>query len=327
MENITSASMELKSKKNTNAIKRSRFLREKLLPFVLLLPTLIAIGILVYAFIFWTIYISFSNWNTASLDLSFAGLKNYIYLFNDYRFQADFRNTIVFTIMYIISAIVLGLGLAVFLDSRLKGESFFRNLFIFPMSVSFIVSGVAWQWLLNPSTGYNKILESFGMEDLPLWYVNTEILFPIPFGQIEFGIPMAQFSILIAILWQTSGYAMALFLAGLRSVSEDVREAGRIDGASEFRILWKIVIPMLRPVTVSVIIIVTHISLKIFDLILVMTGPGAAFVTDMPGINMYETTFKGQQYAHGAVIAVMMLVLVSLFIIPYLINSHRKEEG
>lgn len=306
--------------------KKRRFLADKLLPFLLLLPSFAAIGVLVYAFIIWTGYVSLSNWNQTLMDLSFAGFKNYAYLFQDYRFQADFRNTIVFTAMFVLSGTVLGLLLAVLLDSHVKGEAFFRNLFVFPMSISFIVSGVAWQWLLNPSSGFNKIFQSVGVENPPLWYVDTKILLAVPVGEIEFGIPVAQFSILIAVLWQISGFAMAMFLSGLRTIPDDVREAGRIDGASEFQVFYKIILPMLRPITVSVVIILGHISLKIFDLVYVMTGPGAAFVTDMPGIHMFETTFRGNQYAQGAVIAIMMLLFVSILIVPYLISSRRKED-
>lgn len=311
---------------NIISTKQRRFLSDKLLPFLLFLPSLAAIGIFVYAFILWTAYVSFSNWNQALMDLSFAGLKNYAYLFQDYRFQASFRNTIVFTAMFIVSGTVLGVVVAVLLDSKLKGEVFFRNLFIFPMSISFIVSGVAWQWLLNPASGVNKIFRAFGVEEPPLWYINTKILLPLPTGEIEFGIPVAQISILIAVLWQISGFAMAMFLAGLRAVPDDLREAGRIDGASEFLIFRKIILPMLRPITVSVVIILGHISLKIFDLVYVMTGPGAGFVTDMPGIYMFETTFRGHQYGQGAVIAIIMLLFVSILIVPYLISSRRKEE-
>ncbi len=305
--------------------KRRRFVTERLLPFLLLLPSFAAVGIFIYGFILWTGYVSFSNWNSALMDLSFGGLKNYLYLFNDFRFQADFRNTIVFTALFIVTSVIIGMMLAVFLDAGIKGETFFRNLFVFPMAVSFIVTGVVWQWLLNPSTGFNKILQAIGVDEPPLWYVDPTIKLAFPFGQIEFGIPVAQLSILTAVLWQMSGFVMAMFLSGLRAIPDELREAARLDGASEFQIFTKVVLPLLRPVTVSAVIIVGHISLKIFDLVYVMTGPGAAFVTDMPGIYMFETTFRGHHYGQGAAIATIMLALVSLLIVPYLISSRRRE--
>src|SRR5699024_4272927 len=119
----------------------------------------ILILIFVYGFIGWTGYVSVSNWSTLVPDFSFAGLQNYINLFQDYRFQSDLRNTIFFTIFFIGLVIVMGLGLGILIDQKLKGESLFRNIFLFPMALSFIVTGVVWQWLLNPSTGFNQFLK------------------------------------------------------------------------------------------------------------------------------------------------------------------------
>ncbi len=289
-----------------------------------LMPSIILILIFVYGFIGWTGYVSVSNWNTLTPDFSFAGLKNYLFLFQDFRFQADLRNTVFFTIFFIGLVIVMGLGLGILIDQKLKGESFFRNIFLFPMALSFIVTGVVWQWLLNPSTGFNQFLKFFGIT--PKWYTDTNILAGFEWGSIEFGIPVAIIAVVIAAVWQMTGFSLAMYLAGLRGIPDELREAARIDGASEFQIYWKVVIPMLMPITVSVIIIMAHISLKIFDLIYAMTGSGANFVTDVPAVYMFETTFKGHYYANGAAIAIIMLLLVAVFIIPYLWNSRRGGQ-
>nr|WP_245799395.1 sugar ABC transporter permease [Virgibacillus siamensis] len=288
------------------------------------MPSIILILIFVYGFIGWTGYVSVSNWNTLTPDFSFAGLKNYLFLFQDFRFQADLRNTVFFTIFFIGLVIVMGLGLGILIDQKLKGESFFRNIFLFPMALSFIVTGVVWQWLLNPSTGFNQFLKFFGIT--PKWYTDTNILAGFEWGSIEFGIPVAIIAVVIAAVWQMTGFSLAMYLAGLRGIPDELREAARIDGASEFQIYWKVVIPMLMPITVSVIIIMAHISLKIFDLIYAMTGSGANFVTDVPAVYMFETTFKGHYYANGAAIAIIMLLLVAVFIIPYLWNSRRGGQ-
>ncbi|MCP8617563.1 carbohydrate ABC transporter permease [Salirhabdus salicampi] len=289
-----------------------------------LMPSFLLIVIFVYGFIGWTGYVSVSNWNSIVQDLSFAGLKNYIYLFQDYRFQADLRNTLFFTILFIGLIIILGLTLAVLLDKQLKGESIFRNIFFFPMALSFVVTGVVWQWLLNPSTGINNFLQTFGIQ--PKWYTDTNILAGFQWGKIEFGVPVAIIAVVIAAVWQMTGFALAMYLAGLRGIPEEIREAARIDGASELYIYRKVVIPQLRPITVSVIIIMAHISLKIFDLIYAMTGPGANFVTDVPGVYMFETTFRGNYYANGAAIAIIMLLTVAIFIVPYLWNARRGSS-
>ncbi|WP_425590140.1 carbohydrate ABC transporter permease [Guptibacillus hwajinpoensis] len=289
-----------------------------------LIPSILLVGVFVYGFIGWTGYVSLSNWNSLVPDFSFVGLKNYLYLFSDFRFQADLRNTLFFTIMFILAVIVVGQFLAVLLDQKIQQESLFRNIFFFPMALSFVVTGVVWQWLLNPSTGVNLFLGKLGLDSK--WYTDTTIFPAIGWGKIEFGIPIAMIAVVIAAVWQMTGFSVAMYLAGLRGVPEEVREAARMDGANEFQVYWKIIMPILRPITVSVIIIMAHISLKIFDLIYAMTGPGANFVTDVPGVYMYETTFRGNYYANGAAIAVVMLLAVAIFIVPYLWSS-RKEEA
>lgn len=307
--------------------KARRRRRGRLVPILMVLPSFVAIAIFVYGFIGWSGYVSFTDWNTLARNLDFAGWKNYLFLFQDFRFQSDLRNTFVFTLLFIAVTISFGLLLAVLVDRKIRAESLFRNIFIFPMALSFIVTGVVWQWILNPSTGVNLILKAIGLTDVPKWYVSTGIIPGFRFGQIELGLPVALIAVVIATVWQLSGFAMAMYLAGLRGIPEEWKEAARVDGAGEWTIFRRILLPQLRPITVSLIIMLTHISLKIFDLIYAMTGPGAMFVTDMPGVYMFETTFRGNHYAQGAAISMVMLVLISLLIVPYLLSSMRKEEA
>lgn len=308
--------------KGEKASKKS-YSSDQWMALAFLLPSFLLIIIFVYGFIGWTGYVSLSNWNSLIPDFSFAGLKNYMYLFSDFRFQADLRNTLFFTILFIGLVILFGLSLAILLDQKLKGESIFRNIFFFPMALSFVVTGVVWQWLLNPSTGINLFLNTFGIT--PKWYTDTNILAGFQWGQIEFGLPAALIAVGIAAVWQMTGFSLAMYIAGLRAIPDETREAARMDGASEFQIYRQIILPQLRPITVSVIIIMAHISLKIFDLIYSMTGPGANFVTDVPGVYMFETTFRGNYYANGAAIAIIMLLSVAIFIVPYLLNSRKGE--
>lgn len=306
-------------------IKRKRRLtKDQWTAIAFLIPSFLLILVFVYGFIGWTGYVSLSNWNTLVPDFSFAGLKNYIFLFQDFRFQADLRNTLFFTVLFIGLVIILGMGIAILIDQKLKGESIFRNIFLFPMALSFIVTGVVWQWLLNPSTGFNHFLSKVGIE--PKWYTDTNVLAGFEWGNIEFGLPVAIIAVVIAAVWQMTGFSLAMYLAGLRGIPEELREAARMDGASEFQVYRKVVLPMLLPITVSVIIIMAHISLKIFDLIYAMTGSGANFVTDVPGVYMFETTFRGNYYANGAAIAIIMLLLVAIFIVPYLWNSRKGDQ-
>jgi glucose/mannose transport system permease protein len=285
--------------------------RDQLLAVLLLVPSLLAVGVFVYGFIAWTSYVAFSHWNTFIPDLSFAGMRNFVALFQNLRFQIDLRNTVVFTVTFAVGCLAIGLLLAIALDQRVRGEALFRNIFLFPMSISFIVSGTIWQWLLNPSTGVNLLLDAVGLGRFRSpWYTAPSI---------------AIFSVVLAALWQLSGFTMAMYLAGLRGIPDDLREAARVDGASELQLYRHIVLPLLAPITLSAVIVLGHISLKIFDLVYAMTGSGPAFSTDVPGIFMFETTFRGNRFAEGAAIAVIMLLMIAVVIVPYLIYSTRAE--
>ncbi|HEX7066381.1 MAG TPA: sugar ABC transporter permease [Bacillales bacterium] len=306
------------NKKGSKPLSRDRWLAV-----LFLLPSLLLIAVFVYGFIGWTGYVSFSNWNSLIPDLSFAGLDNYFYIFQTFRFQSDIRNMIFFTVFFIAVVVFLGQFLAILLDQKIKGESIFRNIFLFPMALSFVVTGVVWRWVLNPKTGVNLILDNFGWT--PEWYTNTAVVPSWDIFQIQFGLPLALISVIIAAAWQMTGFSLAMYLAGLRGIPDEHREAARIDGANERQVYFKVILPQLKPITFGVIVMMLHISLKIFDLIYTMTGPGANFVTDMPAVYMFNATFQGNFYAQGAAIAIVMLLLVAIFIVPYLIRSRKGE--
>ena len=300
--------------------------RERIGILLLIAPAVIAVGIFVYGFIAWTFFISLTKWNSMIPDFTFVGLYNYGRLFQTLRFQADLRNTLVFTVLFLLACLTIGLTLAVLLDRGLRGEGFFRSVYLFPMAISFVVTGVVWQWLFNPRTGINLLFQALGLEFLQSrWYTDPTILFATPVGRIKFGIPVALIPVVVAATWQMSGFTMAMYLAGLRGIPDELREAARVDGASEMQIFRYVIFPLLRPITLSATIVLGHISLKIFDLVFTMTGSGPAFATDVPGIFMFETTFRGNHFAQGAAIAIIMLIMVALVIVPYLFYSIRGE--
>ncbi len=299
--------------------QRARFDRDRILSVVLIAPSIIAIAIFVYGFIGWTAYVSLTKWDDLFPDFTFVGLHNFERLLDNVRFQQDVINTAVFTFAFLVGSIGVGLGLAILLDQRIRGESIFRNIFLFPMAVSFIVTGVVWRWLENPNSGINKI---FDLTINPL--IGLIGLQPIHSGWFidpQIGIV----AVAIAAGWQMSGYIMALYLAGLRAIPEDLREAARVDGATEVGIYRHIIMPLLTPITLSAVIILGHISLKIFDLTASMTGPGPGFIDDVPAFFMFDTTFRGNHFAQGAAIAVFLLVSVSVLVVPYLVYSVRTE--
>lgn len=300
-------------------MKHKKRMKSNITAKLVLLPTIIAIAVFVYGFIIYTVRLSFSNWNSLIKDMSFAGWKNYSDVFKSFRFQSDIRNMICYTVLFIAVTIILGMVIAIVLDKGLKGTGFFRMTFLIPMAISAVVTGVAWRWILNPEAGVN-ILFNWNFK----WYTDTSVIPSFKAGNIELGFPVAILGLVIAAFWQMSGFAITNFLSGLAGISEDIKEAARVDGASKWVIYTKIVIPMMKPVILSVFILMFQISLKVFDLIYTMTGAGPNYVTDMPAINMYETTFRGMFYAQGAVIAVCMLLIVAAFVIPYQLLT-RKE--
>ncbi|MCO5215386.1 MAG: sugar ABC transporter permease [Thermomicrobiales bacterium] len=309
---------------------------------LLLSPSVILLAIFVYGFIGTTVWISMSNWDTAIIDWSIIDpfWKVYDSLFHMTRFQINIRNTLIFTVFFLILAVGLGLTFAILLDRHMPGNALFRNVFLFPYALSFVVTGVAWRWIFNPETGINIlfntlginwVLEKFGMGPFaPKWITDPRVMgdlgnwLPLPdFIKAQLGFPMAMLPVIIAAVWQLSGFAMAMYLSGLAAISDDVREAASLDGAGTIQLYRDIMIPLLKPITISTLIILGHVSLKIFDLVYAMSGRGPGYATEVPGIFMFDKTFKVLEYNTGAAASVVMLFMVSLVIVPYLARSMK----
>ncbi|MGN6031598.1 MAG: carbohydrate ABC transporter permease [Thermomicrobiales bacterium] len=320
---------------------RRRLIPERLLSPLILAPSLIALFIFVYGFIGLTFWVSLSNWRTPKRDLSLIEplWEMYRRLFTTTRFQIDIRNTIVFTVFFLIGSVGVGLLLAIALDQSIPARGLIRNIFLFPYALSFVVTGVAWRWIFNPDSGITLLLDHLGINWLlgkvglgPLhvdWLISPRILGDIPMPdavKAQIGIPVAMIPVIIAAVWQLSGFAMAMYLAGLGTISHDIREAAALDGASLYRTYKDIIIPLLKPITISVMIILGHISLKIFDLVFAMSGKGPGFATDVPGIFVFEQTFGANKYNLGAAASIVMLALIAIVIVPYLARSLREVE-
>jgi glucose/mannose transport system permease protein len=317
------------------AARRTRWLTpDRLTAILMISPSVIAIAIFVYGFIGWTGYVSLTKWSGITPDYTIVGLKNYADIFNTARFQTDIRNTIVFTLFFLVGCLALGLLLAMMIDAHVKGEAIFRSIYIFPMALSFIVTGVAWLWLFTPGrvpddpTGINLLFHNLGLDALQGQWITTPVVVPgwyPDWSKTRLGVPLAMIPVIVAAIWQMSGFTMAMYLAGLRGISEEIKEAARVDGATEWQIFRHVILPLLQPVTLSAVIILGHISLKIFDLILTMTHGGPGNATDVPGVFMYDITFNANKIAQGAAVAIVMLLLVATLIIPYLVYNARTE--
>lgn len=283
---------------------------------LLVLPSLIALAVFVYGFLGWNVRVSFTSWRGLTPKYDNVGVANYADLLNNERFQLDVSHIWKFTLVFVGGSLVLGFLMAMLLEKGIRGEGFFRSVFLFPMAISFIATGIIWRWLLDngsgPSTaGLNRLAANLGLGFLRSdWYKS--------------GSSWAVTAIALPAGWALSGYIMALFLAGMRGVPDELREAARVDGATEPRVFWYVVRPMLLPVTMSAVVILAHISLKTFDLFYAM-APNNLQV-DTPALNMWFSTFGGYFFARGATIATLLLLGVALVIVPYIWYTIRTER-
>ena len=284
--------------------------------FFFVLPSILLVAIFVYGMIGYTFRVAFSKRvNAWTKGWGWSGFKNFSGLFEDPEFTHAFGNLIKFTGIFMIGCLLSGLIMALLLEKGIKGEGFFRSIYLYPMAISFIAMGTSWRWLMDTarddkSTGLNMVFHKAGLNFLQNdWYVSEK------FAMLAMALPA---------IWQMSGYIMALFLAGFRGIPDELREAARVDGASEFQIYKTILFPQLRPTFLTVLIILGHISMKVFDLIYGIASK--SYVTKVLAIYMWQTIFDFQNYAKGSAIAVFMLLLIALVVVPYLIYINRTEE-
>lgn len=284
--------------------------------FFFVLPSIVAVLVFVYGMIGWTIKFSLSNRTNAwSKDNSFAGLKNYTGLLEDPEFTHAFGNLMKFTVVFMIGTLISGLIMSLLLEKGIRGEGFFRSIYLYPMAISFIAMGTSWRWLMDSArddkgTGLNHLFHMAKLNILQNdWYSSENA---------------SMYAMALPAIWQMSGYVMALFLAGFRGIPDDLREAARVDGATEFKIYRHILFPQLKPTFLTVLIILGHISMKVFDLIYGISTK--SYVTKVLAIYMWQVIFDFQNYAKGSAIAVVILVIIAIVVIPYLIYVNKTEE-
>lgn len=315
------------------------FLRRNGFRIAVLAPSLVLVAVFVYGFIGYSVRVSTSKWQglVPNLRMRQPPYQTYVDMFQTARFQADLRNVAVFTVLFLALAVLLGLGLALLVHNVLAGRAVFRAIFLFPYSLSFIVTGVVWRWIFTPTAGANLILQALGIHPGPKWITDPTVAGDVShtlaavlpggsFLQIKLGIPLALIPVVIAAAWQLAGFAMANFLAALGTIPEELREAASLDGAGTWRYHWHIVLPSLRPMLVVVLVLLGHVSLKSFDLVYAMVGQGPGFATDMPGIFVFEQSFRALRYNTGAAASVVMFLLVAAVIVPYLYRSVVREK-
>lgn len=254
------------------------------------------------SFSIWTIWISFTP-STLVPVTGWVGLRNYNAVLASRNWQIAFDNLLLFGIAFVLLSLITGLVLAILLDQRIRGENVLRTIFLYPLAVSFVVTGTVWSWLLNPGIGIEKLVHDLGWTAFRFdWLVNRD---------------MAIWTIVIAAIWQSSGFAMALFLAGLRSVDADIIKAAQIDGAGPFRTYRRVILPTLWPITITVVVVQLQFAISAFDLVRALTNGGPGIATQLPALVVYDLMFQRSQLGRGAAAAVLMLLILLAVLLPY----------
>jgi len=285
---------------------------QKNLPKIVISPSFAVILWFVYGFVLWTFYISLTK-SRMLPRYEFWGIDQYFRLWSNPRWFIAVENLLIFTVLFVGICILIGILLSILLDQKIRAEGFLRTIYLYPMALSFIVTGTAWKWMLNPTMGIEKLFTDWGFTDFTFdWLVNRD---------------MSIYTIVIAAVWQSSGFVMALFLAGLRSVDDEIVKAAKIDGASLYSIYITIILPMLRPVFMSSIVILLHISIKSYDLVIALTAGGPGTSSDMPAIFMTQMAFHRSEIGLASASAVMMFLTVLAIVVPYLYSELRRQDA
>jgi glucose/mannose transport system permease protein len=281
------------------------------IPRLVLSPSLAAMLVFVYGFIAFTIFLSFSNSRMLpSYDL--VGLENYVRLWNLSAWWTAVGNLVIFATLYISICTVIGLTLAILLDQKIRGEGMLRPIYLYPMALSFIVTGTAWKWIMDPGIGLENTMHVWGWTSFEFTWIKDR--------------NMAIYCVIIAAVWQTSGFVMAMFLAGLRGIDNEILKAAQIDGASNWNLYRRVVIPLLRPAFLSAFVILAHLSVKSYDLIIALTGGGPGRATELPATFMYSYTFTRNSMGIGAASAVIMLMTIAAIMTPYLYAELKEKK-
>jgi len=280
-------------------------------PKLVLAPSFIVILIFVYGFIAWTAWVSFTR-SRLLPKYELDGFIQYDRLFDSPRWDTAFGNLFVFGFLFIAIAMILGLILAILLDQNIRTEGAIRTIYLYPMALSMIVTGTAWKWILNPGLGLEAMVRGWGFENFTFdWLVNPN---------------MAIYTVVIAAIWQSSGFVMALFLAGLRSVDQEIIKAAQVDGIPTWRVYTAIIIPAMAPIFLSAFIVLSHLAIKSFDLVIALTGGGPGYATDLPATYMYTMAFSRGDIGQAASSAMIMMMVVFAIVVPYLYSELRSKD-
>jgi glucose/mannose transport system permease protein len=261
----------------------------------------------------WTVQISFTSSKSLPVN-SFVGWAQYERLFNTPRWLISVENMAIFGVLFVLGCLATGTLLAVMIDQRVRAESALRTVYLYPYSMSFIVTGLIWQWAMNPGLGIQKSVRELGWESFTFdWVVDKD---------------MAVYALVIAGIWQASGLVMALMLAGLRGVDQELWKASRVDGIPAWRTYVSIVLPLLRPMVITAVVLLAISVVKAYDLVVALTRGGPGIASEVPAKFIMDNLFERQNIALATAASTIMLITVLAVISPWLYAEYfRRREG
>jgi glucose/mannose transport system permease protein len=285
--------------------------RDRVLPHLVIWPPILLSCAYVLLFSAWTVWISFTR-STLMPENSWAGWRNYSQMLATRNWQIAYANLFIYGSCFVVFTMAMGLLLAVLIDQRIRGENIYRAIFLYPLAVSFVVTGTVWGWLLNPTIGVQKLMHDLGWSSFRFeWLIDRD---------------KAIYTIVIAGVWQASGFAMALLLAGLRSVDGDLVKAAQIDGAGPVRTYLRVVFPTIGPIFIAVLVMLLQFAIKTYDLVVALTAGGPGLASTLPTVVVYDFMFQRSELAKGSAAAVMLLGSLAFVLVPYGLYQRWKQR-
>ena len=284
----------------------------RLTPHAALLPMALTVIVAYLGTVLWTLKVSFTSSRTFASD-NFVGMAQYTRLFENERWLLSMHNLAVYGVLFVAACIVIGFLLAVFIDQNVTGEGALRTIFLYPYAMSFVATGLVWQWMLTPGNGIEQAMRQLGFPDFQFdWIIDQD---------------MAIYTIVIATVWQASGLVMALMLAGLRGIDPEIWKAARLDGIPAWRVYLSIVLPMLGPTVATVFLLLSVAVIKLFDAVVAMTqgGPGAA--SEVPAKFIMDHLFLRSNIGLASAGAIVMLLPVLALLAPYAYARSRRRRA
>ena len=291
----------------SDATARRRRVRRQAPAAIALLPAAAVVIVVYLGCMLWTVRLSFTS-SKLLPKLDFVGFAQYERLFASSRFLISIENLVIFGVLFLVGCLVLGFLLAVFIDQRVRAEGAFRTIYLYPYALSFIVTGLIWQWFLNPTLGLQKIGRDLGFETFTFdWLVNRD---------------MAIYTVVIAAIWQAAGLVMAILLAGLRGVDNEIHRAARVDGIPTWRYYLSIVLPIIRPMVITATVLLAISVVKAYDLVVAMTRGGPGRATEVPAKFVMDHLFERQNVGLAMACATFMLIAVIVVLTPWLYAQY-----